>query len=46
MFDTMVIPLDGSPFAADALPIGAALARDAGAGFASSAFLAATPNSL
>ena len=32
MFDTMVIPLDGSPFAADALPIGAALARDAGAG--------------
>jgi hypothetical protein len=31
VFDTMVMPLDGSPFAADALPIGAALARDAGA---------------
>jgi hypothetical protein len=31
MFDTMVVPLDGSPFAADALPSGAALARDAGA---------------
>jgi hypothetical protein len=32
VFDTMVIPLDGSPFAADALPSGAALARDTGAG--------------
>ena len=32
MFDTIVIPLDGSPFAADALPIAAALARDTGAG--------------
>ena len=32
MFDTMVIPLDGSPFAAKALPIGAALAREADAG--------------
>jgi hypothetical protein len=32
MFDTVVVPLDGSPFAADALPIGVSLARDAGAG--------------
>jgi nucleotide-binding universal stress UspA family protein len=31
VFDTMVIPLDGSPFAANALPTGAALARDVGA---------------